>query len=73
MTTDPDELKIRFEGLIKDYEAALEACRTAQAKGLTGAEQYSQAQVLLGQAESAGQDLVAALDRVLKGNDEKDA
>ncbi len=66
MTTNPDELKVSFYTLLGEYHEALAACRTAQDQGLTGAEEYGRAQVLLRQVEMAGNDLATALERALE-------
>lgn len=66
MTTNPDELKVRFDTLLGEYHEALAACRTAQDQGLTGAKEYEQAQVLLRKVEMAGNDLATALERALE-------
>jgi len=66
VTMNPDDLKVRFDALLKDYEEALTACRTAQDGGLTGAVEYGRAKDLLGQVGTAGADLAAALARILE-------
>lgn len=66
VTMNPDDLKSRFDALLKEYEEALTACRTAQDNGLTGAVEYGRAKNLLSQVETAGADLAAALGRILE-------
>lgn len=73
VTMSPDDLKVRFDTLLKDYEEALTACRTAHDNGLTGAVEYGRAKDLLSQVEMAGGDLAAALDRALKDTSSAEA
>lgn len=66
VTMNPDDLKVRFDTLLKEYNEAIAACRTAQDNGLTGAMEYGRAKDLLSQVETAGADLAAALGHILK-------
>ncbi len=62
---NPDDLKVRFDALLKEYDEAVAACQTAQNNGLTGAVEYGRAKDLLSQVETAGADLAAALALIL--------
>ena len=65
VTMSPDDLKVRFDALLKEYDETIAACRAAQCKGLTGAEEYRRAQTLLREVEMAGKELAAALEGAL--------
>jgi hypothetical protein len=66
VTMNPDDLKVRFDTLLKEYDDAIAACQAAHDKGLTGVEEYERAQALLRQVEVAGGNLATALARALE-------
>jgi hypothetical protein len=73
VTMNPDDLKVGFDALLKEYNEAIAACQAAQDKGLTGAEEYGRAQALLRQVEVAGGNLAAALARALEDTSSAEA